>query len=170
MWIGSIRLVVATKDLPDGGTGNVVTAVVLRDGAEVARLKLDYPTVNDLEPGAVRNYDYVGPTKLARKNDETPELLQNLGKNPMPYPSYGLEFSNGLEGHLKIRLRIHGKDMWIKDNIDLLVRFIRHKADSVDTLGWKEDVNWSYVWSWGQDVPMSTQFGEGFTTWTLRLD
>lgn len=169
MWIGAIRLVVALKDAPDAGTENVVTAVVLRDGVEVARLKLGYPTEDDLEPGTVRNYDYLGPTKLGRKNDETPELPPNLGRNPMPYPSYGLEFSSGLGGHLKIRLRIQGTDMWI-DNVDLHVRLVRHQADSFDTLGWKEDAGWSYVWSWGRDVPRSTQFSEGFTTWTLRLD
>ncbi len=45
----------------------------------------------------------------------------------------------GMNGHLKIRLRIRGDDMWIKDNVDLYVRFIRRIATSFDTLAWKED-------------------------------
>jgi hypothetical protein len=167
MWIGAIRLRVTTKDAPDAGTDSVVRASILRDGLEIARLKLDYPAEDDLERGATRNYNY---PNLERRNDRTPELPEGIGMIPMPYPDHGLEFSNDLKGHLKIRLRIHGSDMWIKDNVDLYVRFIRRKATSFDTLAWIEDSDWTYIWSWGQDVPMSTDIYEGFLTWTLRLD
>ena len=169
MWIGSIRLIVETKDAPYAGTDSLVRATILRNGNELRVLRLDYPTEDDLERGAIRNYDYMGPTKLPRRNDKTPELPDGIGRIPMPYPGYGFEFSDGLSGHLKIRLRIHGDDMWIKDNVDLYVRFIRNKATSFDTLAWIEDPDWSYIASWGQDVPMSTDSSEGFTTWTLNL-
>ena len=169
MWIGSIRLIVETKDAPYAGTDSLVRATILRNGNELRVLRLDYPTEDDLERGAIRNYDYMGPTKLPRRNDKTPELPDGIGRIPMPYPGYGFEFSDGLSGHLKIRLRIHGEDMWIKDNVDLYVRFIRNKATSFDTLAWIEDPDWSYIASWGQDVPMSTDWSEGFTTWTLNL-
>ena len=170
MWIGSIRLIVATEDTAVAGTDNLTQATVLRDGAALRVLNLDYPAENDLEPGAIRNYDYMGPTKLPRRNDKTPELPPGVGQNPMPYPGYGFEFSSGLNSHLKIRLRIHGDDMWIKDNVDLYVRFIRLKATSFDTLAWQEDPDWTYIASWTQDVAMSTDSGEGVTTWTLNLD
>ena len=29
-------------------------------------LNLDYPSEDDLERGAIRNYDYIGPTRLPR--------------------------------------------------------------------------------------------------------
>jgi hypothetical protein len=170
MWIGSIRLVVATKDAPYAGTDSLVQATILRDGSELRVLNLDYPTENDLERGAIRNYDYMGPTKLPRRNDQTPELPPGIGQIPMPYPGYGLEFSNGMGNHLKIRLRIRGDDMWIKDNVDLYVRFIRQRATSFDTLAWLEDPDWSYVATWSQDVAMSTDSSEGATTWTLNLN
>ena len=80
-----------------------------------------------------------------------------------------VEFSSGLPGHLKIRLRIRGSDMWIKDRVDLYVRYIRQRATSFDTLAWLEDPDWTYVASWGQDVNMSTDFTEGFVTWTMKL-
>jgi len=169
MWIGSIRLLVETKDAPYAGTDSLVQAVVLRNGNELRVLNLDYPTEDDLERGAIRNYDYMGPTKLPRRNDKTPQLPDCIGQIPMPYPGYGFEFSDGLSGHLKIRLRIRGDDMWIKDNVDLYVRFIRNKATSFDTLAWIEDTDWSYIASWGQDVPMSTDIFEGFLMWTLNL-
>jgi hypothetical protein len=169
MWIGAIRLVVETKDSLDAGTDSLVQAGVVRDGAELRVLNLDYPTEDDLERGAIRNYDYTGPTKLPRRNDKTPELPPGIGQNPMPYPGYGFEFSNGLNGHLILRLRIRGDDMWIKDNVDLYVRFIRQKATSFDTLAWIEDSDWTYIASWTRDVPMSTDSSEGSTTWNLRL-
>lgn len=89
----------------------LVLATILRNGNELRSLKLDYPTENDLERGAIRAYDYMGPTKLPRRNDKTPELPSGIGQIPMPYPGYGFEFSDGLSGHLKIRLRIKGEDM-----------------------------------------------------------
>ena len=170
MWIGAIRLVVETKDAPNAGTDSLVQATVIRDGNDLRVLNLDYPTEDDLERGAIRNYDYIGPTRLPRRNDQTPELPPGIGQTPMPYPGYGFEFSHGLNGHLVMRLRINGDDMWIKDNVDLYVRFIRQKATSFDTLAWIEDSDWSYIASWGRDVAMSTDGSEGVTTWNLLLN
>lgn len=169
MWIGAIRLVVQTKNAPFAGTDSLVQATVVRDGSDLRVLRLDYPTENDLEPGAIRAYDYSGPTKLPRRNDKTPPLPDGIGQIPMPYPGYGFEFSSGLSGHLTLRLRIRGDDMWIKDNVDLYVRYIRQRATSFDTLAWIEDQDWSYVATWGRDVPMSTDSREGFTTLNLKL-
>ncbi|HXT21108.1 MAG TPA: hypothetical protein VN923_10180 [Thermoanaerobaculia bacterium] len=170
MWVGSIRLVAATKNATNAGTDSLVQATILRDGAALRVLNLDYPTENDLERGAIRNYDYIGPTKLPRRNDRTPELPPGIGQIPMPYPGYGLEFSSGLSGHLQIKLRINGDDMWIKDNVDLYVRFIREHAAGIDTLWWEEDSVWTYIASWSQDVAMSTDSDEGVGTWTLNLN
>ncbi len=170
MWIGAIRLVAATADAPNAGTDSLVQATVLRDGNALRTLNLDYPTENDLERGAVRAYDYSGPTRLPRRNDQTPELPSGIGQIPMPYPGYGFEFSSGLNGHLRIQLRIRNDDMWIKDNVDLYVRYIRERATSFDTLAWIEDGEWSYVASWTQDVAMSTDGNEGVSVWTLALN
>jgi hypothetical protein len=169
MWIGAIRLVVGTKDKPYAGTDSLVQASVLRNGSSLRVLNLDYPSENDLERGAIRAYDYSGPTKLPRRNDKTPELPPGIGQIPMPYPGYGCEFSDGLSGHLKLKLQIKGSDMWIKDFVDLYVRFIRQKATSFDTLAWIEDDYWTYVGSWTQDVAMSKDSSEGKTTWTMAL-
>ena len=170
MWIGAIRLVVETADNPTAGTDSLVRAAIIRDGTELRLFNLDYPSEDDLEPGARRAYDYIGPTKLPRRNDQTPELPDGIGMIPSPYPGYGFEFSNGLNGHLQIRLRIHGDDLWTKDDVDLYVRFIRRVATSFDTLDWREDANWTYIASWGQDANLSTDSAEGTTTRTLNLN
>jgi hypothetical protein len=157
---------VQTKDARDAGTDSLMQATVARDGTELRVLNLDYPTENDLERGAIRNYDYDGPTKLPRRNDKTRPLRDGIGQSPMPYPGYGFEFSNGLNGHLTIRLRINGDDMWIKDNVDLYVKFIRQRVG----FAWTQDKDWSYIATWSQDVAMSTDPKEGLTTWTLNLN
>jgi hypothetical protein len=172
MWIGSIRLVVRTGNARDAGTDNLVTATILRDGETLATLALDYPKENDLERGALRNYDYIGPTKLPRRNDKTAERQPGMElKGPMPFPEYGFEYSNGLKGHLQIRLSIGGGDLWIKDAVDLHVRFIRLNGGA-----WQEDADWTLIERWGQDVRMSTQKdiprhkpfpNEGVTPWIL---
>ncbi|MCY0914474.1 hypothetical protein [Massilia antarctica] len=169
MWIGSIGLVAATKDVPNAETDNLVQASILRNGKEIRVLNLDYADVDDHERGDSRSYNYSGPAKLPRRNDLTPELPPGIGMIPMPYPGYGFEFSQGLSGHLQIQLRINGDDMWIKDNIDLYVKFIRLRATSFDTLAWLEDTAWTYIASWTQDVALSTDDKEGVTTWTLNL-
>lgn len=166
MWIGSIKLAVRTKNAPDAGTDSLVRAGVLRDGNEIARLNLDYADEDDLERGASRNYRY---STLPRKNHLTPELPDGIGQIPMPYPDHGFEFSNGVNGHLKLRLGIHDEDMWIKDNVDLYIKEVRNVATSFDTLAWKEDTHWTYLGSWPMDVAMSTDSDEGKTTWTLNL-
>lgn len=169
MWIGSIRLIVETANSQNAGTDSLVQASVLRDGIELRLLNLDYPTEDDLERGAIRNYDYMGPTKLPRRNDKTPQLPSGIGQIPMPYPGYGFEFSNGLNKHLTLQLRIRGDDMWIKDNVDLYVRIIRQKATSFDTLAWVEDADWTYIATWSKNVAMSTDSTEGFTILNLNL-
>lgn len=170
MWIGAIRFVVKTKDAPFAGTDNTVQAVIMRDDEELRVLLLDHLDENDLERGATRNYDYRGPTKLPRRNDRTPSLPDGIFQIPMPYPDYGFEFSDGLEGHLTIKLRTTGTDMWIKDNVDLFVVFISRQATSFDTEEWQEDPHWTFINSWSQDVAMSTDPDEGRATWRLRLE
>ena len=170
MWIGAIRLTVKTSDEAFAGTDSLVQATVMRDGNSLRVLSLDYLTEDDLERGAIRNYDYSGPTKLPRSNDQTPSLPPGIGQSPMPYPGYGFEYSNGLSGHLVIQLSIHDDDMWIKDNVDLYVKHIRQVATSFDTLAWRQDDDWTYVSSWTQDVAMSTDSSEGVTTWNLILN
>ena len=169
MWIGAIRLIVQTRNVKHAGTDNLVQATVLRDGSQLRVLDLDYPNENDLERGAIRDYNYSGPTKLPRRNDKTPPLPDGIGQNPMPYPGYGFEFSHGLGGHLTLRLRIKGDDMWIKDNVDLYVRQIRQKATSFDTLAWVEDPDWSYVATWSANKAMCTDSSEGVTTLNLVM-
>jgi hypothetical protein len=59
------------------------------NGSELGVLNLNYPDEDDLEPGTIRNYDYMVPAKLPRRNDKTSELPPGISQFPMPYPGYG---------------------------------------------------------------------------------
>ena len=169
MWIGAIRLVVQTKDAAFAGTDSTVQCVIMRDGHQLRVLNLDHSGEDDLERGTTRNFDYRGAKKMPRRNDQTPELPEGIGQDPMPYPDHGFEFSHGLKGHLTLKLRMTGDDMWIKDKVDLFVVFISRQPTSFDTEEWQEDSHWTHIASWTQDVAMSTDSSEGTTTWNLLL-
>jgi hypothetical protein len=57
--------------------------------------------------------------------------------------------------------------MWVKEHVDFSIKEIREVATSFDTLAWKQDATWKIVGNFGQDVALSTDGNEGFTTWTL---
>jgi hypothetical protein len=164
--MGSIMLDVRTKDADFAGTDSVVTATIVRDGKELYDLTLDYANEDDLERGASRRYWYLD---IPRRNDGTPELPPDIGQIPMPYPDFGVQFSHGLAGHLALRLRVHGDDLWIKDEVDVSIREVSRVATSFDTEAWQEGP-WQDVASFGQDVPISPHFPpEGHPFWNLSF-
>ncbi len=59
--------------------------------------------------------------------------------------------------------------MWIKDQVDLYVRYYRQRATSFDTLAWIVDDYWTYVASWTKDIAMSTDSDEGVARLNLIL-
>jgi hypothetical protein len=163
MWIGEIRLVVVTKNVSHAGTDSLVNAVLLRDDNPLVTLRLDRRRVDDLERGSTNDFRFLN---LPRLNDHTPELPPSVLQFPMPYPPSGIEFSNGLPGHLKFRLTIGGDDMWIKDRVDLFINQFQFTSEAQD---WVLDQGWSAIGSWGQDVKMSTDFWEGSDKWILGV-
>lgn len=166
MWIGKIGFTVRTKDAVHAGTDHLVTVEIMRDQRVLWAGKFDYVTEDDLERGAERFYGYVVPGLYL---DATPPLPEGIGRIPAPYPSRGMEYSNGLAKHMKCRLRIHGDDMWTKDRVDIWLKYIRQLATSFDTLDWIEDQDWTKLGSWTQDANLSTDTSEGTTIWTLLV-
>jgi hypothetical protein len=164
MWIGSIRLRIRTEDVPHAGTDSEVRVTIMRDGQDVQTVSLDLPGEDNLERGTTRDYVY---TRLERSNDQTPELPDGLATSPSPYPSYGVEFSDGVFRHLGLRFRIRGSDMWIKDNVDIAVREIEKVPEGFDSWVWRESSAWIHVGTRSADVRMSTDSDEGVRTMVL---
>jgi hypothetical protein len=163
MWIGEIRFAVQTKDASYAGTDSMVDAVLLRDEEELVTLGLNRKGVNDLQRGSMDEFIF---RDLPRHNDRTFGLPPSSVQIPMPYPPTGIEFSDGLPGHLKFRLIIEGNDLWIKDKVVISIKQFRFTFEAQD---WVLDQNWSVIGSWGRDAKMSTDFWEGDNQWILVL-
>jgi hypothetical protein len=168
MWVGAISLFVQTGTSVHAGTDSDVTASVVRDDFAVADLALGVPHFDDLERGSGRFYNF---ESLARKNDRTPELPPSQSQSPMPFPESGIEFSDGLEGHLKLVLSIGGRDLWVKDRIDLFIKQSRFGGlgGPANIQDWVVDDEFTFVASWGMNVAMSRDPAEGHETWTMRF-
>jgi hypothetical protein len=166
MWIAAIGFQVSTANTTYAGTDSLLTVEILRDDSNLITGRLDYTDQDDHERGDSRFYGYTIPQLFL---DKTPPLPDGVGQIPAPYPEPGMEFSNGIAGHLKCRLRIGNDDMWIKDQVDIYVRYIKRVATSFDTLDWQLDADWTYLGAWTQDVKMSTDSSEGPASWTLNI-
>jgi hypothetical protein len=139
---------------------------------------LDYPHENDLERGAFQSYTYshlpLSPDPLSA--DSTPLLLpwetdelspDHPGQSPPPRPDYGIEFSDGLFGHLNMSIRIHGSNLWIPEYIDVTGRAIRLQETSLDRFEWREDFDWFNLGAWSVG-PMSADPFEAPARRTMR--
>lgn len=155
MWIGSIRLDVRTEHEPGAGTDDMVVATLLRDGEEIAELKLDRPGKPDLDRGTARPYVYAH-LDLNGVHDAYPTPVQ---------PKYGVEFPDGLKGHLALRLSHSSGDLWVMDELILFVK----ELDKESGGPWFEHDKWTFVKSFSRDVALSAHPLEGSLTWLLEV-
>ncbi|HEX3250127.1 MAG TPA: hypothetical protein VHS05_11915 [Pyrinomonadaceae bacterium] len=169
MWIAAIRLKVLTKDARYAGTDDLVQAIFSRDDHVVTTFNLDKPGVDDHEPGDERRYVFSGASNLPRDTDQTVELQPGVREDPMPYPPFGFEFSNGLDDHLVIRLQVVGNDMWVKDRVDFDIKQIRLVNTASNTRDWGVDPSWSHVKTWNPDVRLSLDPREGLPFMDLHV-
>jgi hypothetical protein len=80
---------------------------------------------------------------------------------------YTEDFPNGVQGHLTVRIRIHGDDAWRKQRIESNVWSgeLQGVPGTIDSVQWVETPQ---LFVFSQEVVLSTNNGEGFTTWDLR--
>jgi hypothetical protein len=64
MWIGTIRLIVHTKDAPNAGTDSLVQATIIRDCAELATLN---PCLTPKRWSQHGNFAQYRPLKLSMR-------------------------------------------------------------------------------------------------------
>lgn len=153
---------IATAADPGSGTDSNVTLEILRDGQVVIALNVEPGETERLDRGnSVFHYHYVVGTHF-----EPGDIVSWVGG--LGYPN-GIEFSDDIGGHLRCRLRIHGDDKWVKDNIGAYVKYTspQHVAGTIDSQIWADDISWTFIGNFSQDVAMSTDAGEGVSTWTL---
>ncbi|MCC7373206.1 MAG: hypothetical protein IT581_01020 [Verrucomicrobiales bacterium] len=138
------------------GTDTPIKIEILRDGSLIKRLNLEPGMTSRLNRSELATYYWVF---------QNPDGIGvSVSGTAVPYT---VNFPNGLQGHLKVRLVAKGDDAWEKDWIRSTVYYgdLKHVPGTIDSMVWKEDWESFYF---GQDVVLSTDASEGYTAWTLN--
>jgi len=138
------------------GTDTQVKLEILRDDVLIKRL--------NLEPGRTPRLDRAEEATYYWQFQDPDGIGIAVSGTVVPYYE---DFPNGISGHLKVRFVARGDDAWEKDWIRSNVYFgeLRHVPGTIDSFVWHED--WEEFF-FGQDVVLSTDRSEGFTSWTLN--
>ena len=153
---------IKTSGEPGSGTDSQVTVTILRDDAPILSLNVEPGETTRLDRGNSVFHSWKFTGTIFVPSDITSWVAG------MSYPD-GVEFPEDIKGHLKCRFEIHGADLWRKDNIGAYVKYTHpeHVPGTIDSFVWVDDLNWTFVGNFVQDVELSTDTGEGFSTWTL---
>jgi hypothetical protein len=158
MWIGSIRLVVPTG--APGGSGSraveppsgAVVPVVLAARRAGGVAAAPGPPGSPRRDRVSRTYDYL---RLDRVSDRTPLLLHDAGGHLLPYPEYGVEYSQGLYGHLRVRLLTDPRTARLAGGRDDVRPPAAPPVVGPRRIAWVEDEDWSFLGTWGCGIPLS---------------
>ncbi|MFN8372737.1 MAG: hypothetical protein U0694_07650 [Anaerolineae bacterium] len=161
MWVGSIRVRVRTKAASTASTDSPVIAAIMRDTIALYAFFLNpefrtFARPNlEISSGTDRDFfQYSLP-----KSSDSP-----VPDEPGGQPPYGLEFGSGLAEHCTLKLRIFGNDLWITDEVELLIRELHpvHLPETSKAFTWVEETNWKSVGLWSKDIRISSDTSEGF--------
>jgi hypothetical protein len=145
-----------TSTQEGSGTDSRVTLEILRDGQIIANIFDEPGETARLDRGevATRFWQFRSPDNIG------------VAVSGVAIP-YTEDFPNGVRGHLVVRIRIHGDDAWTKDNISSTVWSgeLRGVPGTIDSVEWVET---GEKFNFSQDVGLSTNPTEGYTTWELR--
>jgi hypothetical protein len=145
-----------TSNQEGSGTDSPVTLEILRDGQSIVNVFDEPGETARLDRGevATRFWQFRSPDNIG----------VSVSGVTIPYTE---NFPNGVRGHLTVRIRIHGDDLWRKDNILSTVWSgeLHGIPGTIDSVQWVET---GESFNFTQDVGMSTNSAEGLTTWELR--
>lgn len=163
-WISEIGWDVKTSRSQFSGTNTAISVEILRDNLQVIVLLVEPGNTPRLDRGTSQFFWWKFQGANFAPNPSG--IGHTTGGEGFPH---GVEFPQDIHGHLRCRLRAGGDDMWIKDNIDAYVRYARliSVPGTIDSRVWVDDLNWTAVGSFTQDVAISTDPHEGTPTWTL---
>jgi hypothetical protein len=156
--VTKIDWTIKTGDAWWSGTDTTVKIEILRDGNLIKRLNLEPGLTSRLDRGELKTYYWVF-------QDPDPDGVGvAISGTSVPYTEF---FPNGVPGHLSVRFVAKGDDAWEKVWIasNVYSGELKYVPGTIDAFVWKED--WD-TFFFGQDVVLSTDPSEGFTTWTLR--
>jgi hypothetical protein len=154
-YITSIRFRIITRDWRGAGTNDQVAVTILRDGQNVQSWSLEPGGTTRLDRGEDRYY-------TCNFSRVYLEPISSISGSEGPRPN-GVEFHQGISGHLTCRLTIFGNDTWITDRIIVQVKYAHreHVAGTIDSFRWVTDRHWTRIGTFEDDIHMSTDADDG---------
>jgi hypothetical protein len=153
--VTKIDWTVRTGDQWWSGSDTQIQMEIYRDNTLLKRLNLEPGNTPRLNRSTEATYywQFLNPDRIG----------VSVSGTIVPFT---VPFPNGIRGHLRVKLIAKGDDAWEKLWIDSNVYFgeLRYVPGTIDSSVWFED--WD-SFSFNQDVVLSTDSREGFTTWTL---
>lgn len=145
-----------TSGTPGAGTDSPVSLEMFRDGHSIVSVWDERGETLRLDLGevATRGWTFEDPDGIGRA----------VSGVAVPYTE---DFPHGVQGHLRVQLRIHGDDAWRVGRIDSRITSLtrEHVPGTIDEIRWSESHE-NFVFH-GEDV-LSTNPGEGGVTLTLN--
>lgn len=145
-----------TSTQEGSGTDSEVSLEISRDGNLIVAV--------DDEPGETARLDRGEIATRFWQFQDPSGIGVAVSGVAVPYTE---DFPNGVQGHLTVRIRIHGDDAWRKQRIESNVWSgeLQGVPGTIDSVQWVETPQ---LFVFSQEVVLSTNNGEGFTTWDLR--
>lgn len=161
-YISEIAWDIKTSNRRWSGTDSPVSVEIIRDKDIIIALNVEPGNTGRLDRGD-SEFHWWGFRGSHFAPGDTFRWVSGL-----PYPE-AAEFPEGIKGSLKCRFKIHGDDMWIKDNVEAYVRYTKptHIEGTIDSMKWVDDINWTHVGTFSVDGNISTDLSEGVRMWTL---
>lgn len=152
---------ISTGTEPTGGTDARLDCEILRDGAHLFTVHLELGNSERLDRGRSDNLFY-----MFKRAFYASPIDEGLARGTV-----GIEVPHGIPGHVTLRLRILGDDLWVKKSVTVSARLgtLFRYSEGGGLLVVPEDEPWEFLGFFGQQVTLSTDSREGFTTWDLRL-
>ena len=146
-----------TSSEESAGTDSRLTCELLRDDQRVFTIILEPGNTTRLDRGLgdVLYYTFTSPFLVA---PTIPSLSQGV---------VGVEFPEGFAGHLRMRLRNEGDDLWIKDTINVYGRVGELFRDDEGGALLVQHHGTVDLGSFTRRQTLSTDPSEGFPTLTL---
>ena len=161
-YVSSIGWHIKTSSDKYSGTNSRVTVSILRDDISILALNVEPGSTTRLDRGnsVFHSWKFQGAIFYPSEF--------NTWLGGLAFPD-AVEFPDDIQGHLKCKFEIHGDDLWKKDDIIGYVKYATPQSvpGTIDSQIWVEDLNWTNVGNFTQDVILSADSSEGYKTWTL---
>lgn len=131
IWIYSIALRLAQSTLPDSGTMAKIKARFYRDDVLFYQAELDWGDRGDfLMPGNEHMHIMSFGDRRRDPSAEYPDAAAPRG---------GIEFANGVHGHLRVELENPSNDLWRSGLVEVLVRETKQVMLDDGDIVWRTD-------------------------------